>query len=292
MSQCLFLLPDELEELLAAGWQLLSGPHDTEGECTSACVGTACIADCDDDETKEMPEQLPVTVSGLADGTCTDCTDLNTTYTLLWDGPNSSINPDGPCSWSAPVPNSGCGSDIGRMRLTVSGGVPTLTMPIGANGAIEATLQGSWTTPGVNTFEIAEELLGGYCTGTVTIEVTVPTCGQGSEGASCAEATEASLDTEYGPFDLELGQSIWLKYPASLTGDHQASVPFSDPGIGCIVQLWLGPDCDNLTEGSSVTPTVGPGVACTFDDPTGTSMWVEIRGPLTFSITLSAGSCS
>jgi len=41
MAECRRLKRAALATLTAAGWTTVSGPHDTEAECTATCSGTA-----------------------------------------------------------------------------------------------------------------------------------------------------------------------------------------------------------------------------------------------------------
>lgn len=129
-----------------------------------------------------MPTEITATVSGITNGSCGNCAAVNGVYTLFIDD----VSDCNQATWSSLPYDSGCGSETGPIRLIWFDNAWSLIMGIGANGACVAT--GTMVCDGISTWTIADEDLGGYCHGPVTIVLDSRCSGSGSGGGSTSES--------------------------------------------------------------------------------------------------------
>jgi hypothetical protein len=83
--------------------------HGSEVDDCPRCI--SCIL-CD---TGEMPQQVQVTVSGITDGSCGDCTYWNATFILEAEGQVS--NSPATCRWTYTDPSPNCSGNFGIITL-------------------------------------------------------------------------------------------------------------------------------------------------------------------------------
>lgn len=92
-----------------------------------------CWCDVCDHCDGATPQELDVTFSGFANGTCSECTTLNTTFTLPLEGEN----PSGNCIWFLDITNQ-CSGNINAVRASLIFGGGTYHLDVTVEDSILA----------------------------------------------------------------------------------------------------------------------------------------------------------
>lgn len=224
------------------------GPPSGGGDCASSCGGCS------------MPFTVSVAISGVTNGSCGDCTDLNGTYILTWVSSYPLSTEDWCAQWVGTVAEAGCGSgyDI-VLYYSISEAKWKLQYPRGASPSTTLTFVGDWDCVGDNVF--TDSSTNTYCPGPVTLTVTVAECG---EGGPCAGHPTCVFCTGIAPTSWALTLAGFEGGAVDVNGDWvltqatpgQTDLPF---GCGwCQTKTIEGPDGNDQSVEVCLMPDVGP----------------------------------
>jgi hypothetical protein len=175
-DQCLQLSQDQLNALINSGWILLGGPFPDQNTCLSNCgissssssssvssgfssSSFSSVGGCNC-QPSGMAATWRFSLSGITNGTCADCANLNTTFTLSYTGG---------CLWQSNSITL-CNTLFTLWGMSCVGNTWQLSIP--GNGAVAhyGLPNASFNPFGPNTFTLVTT--GANCTGwpaTITI---------------------------------------------------------------------------------------------------------------------------
>lgn len=223
------------------------GPPSGGGDCAITC------GDC------TMPFTVSLVISGVTDGSCTDCELLNGTHVLVFDSAYPLNTADTCGTWYKTIADAGCGAgwDI-QLWYSISEAKWKLSYPRGANLATVVEFS-SWNCGGVNTVVDSSE--NSYCGGPVTLEVTVPECGA---GGPCSGHPTCLFCTGVAPTSWALTLSGFTGGFIDVNGDWtltqalplQKDLPFGCEW--CQTKTIEGPDGEDYEVEVCIGADVGP----------------------------------